>query len=83
MCLDNIFTFNSFQVSCIIYVGAATGGTNTENFLCTLQNNLFNQKYFFVLWVWWVFVLGVSILGFVYRLGTLVSPDFAKYNFFS
>ena len=77
--LDIRFTLNStFQVSCIIYVGAATGGTNTENFLCTLQNNLFNQKYFFVLWVWWVFVLAVSFLGFVYRLATLVSPDFAK-----
>merc|ERR1719291_47743 len=53
------------EVSCLINWGAPTGGTNTENFLCTLQNNLFNQKFFFVLWCW---------------LTRVVSPDFAKYS---
>ena len=53
----------SFQVSCLINYGGEAGGIDTESFLCTLQNNLFNQKYFFLLWIWWVTVLAVSFLG--------------------
>ena len=32
--------------------GATTGALDRSNFLCILGNNLFNQKYFFVLWLW-------------------------------
>ena len=40
------------QVSCSIQIGASTGGVDKSNFLCILGNNLFNQKYFLILWVW-------------------------------
>jgi len=67
------------EVSCSIHVGATTGGVDRSNFLCILGNNLFNQKYFFVLWVWWVFLLIVTTLGLFYRLTRILVPSFSRY----
>ena len=39
------------QVSCYIRIGATTGGIDASNYLCILNNNIFNQKYFLVLWM--------------------------------
>ena len=66
------------QVSCSIQIGASTGGVDKSNFLCILGNNLFNQKYFLILWVWWVFLLLVAILGLVYRVARILVPDFSR-----
>ena len=66
------------QVSCSIQIGASTGGVDKSNFLCILGNNLFNQKYFFVLWVWWTFLLLVCLLGFIYRLARILVPGFSR-----
>ena len=30
-------------------------------------NNLFNQKYFFVLWLWWIFLMLITMVGILYR----------------
>ena len=66
------------QVSCSIQIGASTGGVDKSNFLCILGNNLFNQKYFLILWVWWVFLLVVAILGLIYRVARILVPDFSR-----
>jgi len=67
------------EVSCSINLGSATGSLDSTNFLCILQNNIFNQKYFFVLWIWWIIVLMLSIIGVIYRIArvTLVSFSLA------
>ena len=67
------------QVSCSIQIGASTGGVDKSNFLCILGNNLFNQKYFLILWVWWVFLLVVAVLGLIYRVTRILVPDFSRY----
>ena len=69
------------QVSCSIQIGASTGGVDKSNFLCILGNNLFNQKYFLILWVWWVFLLVVAILGLFYRVARILVPDFSRFAF--
>ena len=69
------------QVSCSIQIGASTGGVDKSNFLCILGNNLFNQKYFLILWVWWVFLLLVAILGLVYRVARILVPDFSRLGY--
>ena len=68
------------QVSCSIQIGASTGGVDKSNFLCILGNNLFNQKYFLILWVWWVFLLVVAILGLIYRVARILVPDFSRFD---
>jgi len=67
------------EVSCSIQIGASTGGVDKSNFLCILGNNLFNQKYFLILWVWWVFLLVVAILGLIYRVARILVPDFSRW----
>jgi len=66
------------EVSCSIQIGASTGGVDKSNFLCILGNNLFNQKYFLILWVWWVFLMLVSLLGLFYRLARILVPEFSR-----
>ena len=71
------------QVSCSIQIGASTGGVDKSNFLCILGNNLFNQKYFLILWVWWVFLLVVAVLGLIYRVTRILVPDFSRFPYLS
>ena len=66
------------KVSCNINVGSPTGSLDRSNFLCILQNNLFNQKYFFVLWIWWMFLLGVTVLGVTYRVTRILLKPFSR-----
>ena len=49
-----------------------------SNFLCILGNNLFNQKYFLVLWLWWFALIGVSVLGLIYRFARIMIPDLSR-----
>ena len=66
------------EVSCFIKIGATTGAIDRSNYLCILSNNLFNQKYFLVLWLWWMFLVCVSILGLIYRLARINVPDLSR-----
>merc|ERR1719342_591688 len=50
------------EVACYIRIGATTGAIDRSNYLCILNNNIFNQKYFLVLWLWWFFLVAVSII---------------------
>jgi len=66
------------EVACTLRYGATTGALDRSNFLCILGNNLFNQKYFFVLWLWWAFLLLFSALGVVYRAARMTVPGFSR-----
>ena len=67
------------EVACNIHVGALTGGLDRTNFLCILGNNLFNQKYFFVLWLWWIFLLFITLIGILYRSSRIALPGLSRY----
>jgi len=67
------------EVACNINIGSTTGAIDRTNFLCILGNNLFNQKYFFMLWLWWVFLLFISFFGIFYRLGRILIPGFSRH----
>jgi len=66
------------EVACYITVGATTGGDDVHNYLCILSNNIFNQKYFLIIWIWWVALLFVSVLGLVYRAAKMFVPGLSR-----
>jgi len=66
------------EVACYITIGASTGGKDQSNYLCILSNNLFNQKYFLVVWLWWVCLIIVSVFGMVYRVARMSMPDLSR-----
>jgi len=66
------------EVACYIRIGATTGAIDRSNYLCILSNNLFNQKYFLVLWLWWFFLIAVSIVGLIYRFARIMIPDLSR-----
>merc|ERR1712083_543830 len=61
------------EVACYIRIGATTGAIDRSNYLCILNNNIFNQKYFLVLWMWWMFLIGL-----VYRFARMMIPDLSR-----
>jgi len=66
------------EVACYIRIGATTGAIDRSNYLCILSNNLFNQKYFLVLWLWWFFLIAVSVVGILYRFARIMIPDLSR-----
>ena len=66
------------QVGCAFSWGGEEGGQSHTEILCILGNNLFNQKYFFVLWLWWMFLLVISLLGLIFRLLRICVRAFSK-----
>merc|ERR1712038_1539722 len=66
------------EVSCYIRIGATTGGIDASNYLCILNNNIFNQKYFLVLWMWWMVLIGFSVIGLIYRFARMMIPDLSR-----
>jgi len=66
------------EVACYIRIGATTGSIDRSNYLCILSNNLFNQKYFLVLWLWWLGLAVISIIGLIYRFARMMVPDLSR-----
>jgi len=66
------------EVACYIRIGATTGAIDRSNYLCILSNNLFNQKYFLALWLWWFALIGISTLGLIYRAARIMIPDLSR-----
>jgi hypothetical protein len=63
------------EVSCSISIGSVTGSIDTQNILCLLTFNVFNQYYFLVLWWWWYVLIIISAFGLVYRsVQMMVAP---------
>ena len=65
-------------MACTLRYGASTGALDRTNFLCILGNNLFNQKYFLVLWCWWALLLALSVLMLIYRFARITVPEFSR-----
>ena len=66
-------------MACTLRYGASTGALDRSNFLCILGNNLFNQKYFFVLWLWWIFLMLITMVGILYRWSRIAMPGLSRY----
>jgi len=66
------------EVACYIRIGATTGSIDRSNYLCILSNNLFNQKYFLVLWLWWLAIAIISVMGIIYRMARIAVPDLSR-----
>jgi hypothetical protein len=66
------------EVACYIRIGATTGSIDRSNYLCILSNNLFNQKYFLALWLWWLALAIISVIGIIYRLARIAVPDLSR-----
>jgi len=66
------------EVACYIRIGATTGAIDRANYLCILSNNLFNQKYFLVLWLWWSALICLSTMGLLYRVARIAVPDISR-----
>jgi len=66
------------EVACYIRIGATTGGIDRNNYLCILSNNLFNQRYFLILWLWWLSLAVLSVIGLIYRLARIMIPDLSR-----
>ena len=67
------------EVNCKFTVNSPTGHVNETNFLCILTNNLFNRFFFFILWIYWILISWLSIIGIFYRLVRFCSPSVSKY----
>jgi len=64
------------EVSCDVSIGGASGGIDNKNTICILSNNMFNQYYFLILWVWWCFLLVISGFYILYDLMKFTVPAF-------
>jgi len=69
------------EVSCTVPTGGATGHIDKPNTLCILSNNMFNQYYFLILWVWWCVLLVISGFYILYDLMKLTVPAFTNNSF--
>jgi hypothetical protein len=68
-------------VSCSVKYGSIIQEADKKNNICILSNNIFNQHYFFLLWIWWVFLITISIVGLIYRVARIVMPGFSALVF--
>jgi hypothetical protein len=68
-------------VSCSVKYGSVIQEADKINKICILSNNIFNQHYFFLLCIWWVFLITVSIVGLIYRVARIVMPGFSALMF--
>ena len=66
------------EISCSVSTGAISGGSNKENFVCLLPNNLFYQYYFLILWCWWVALVFVTCAALVYRIAQILIPQLGR-----
>ena len=65
------------EVSCLITSAGINGELEHKNHLCMLSNNMFNQYYFLILWIWWVFLFSLSIVCLIFRLMQFMVPAFS------
>ena len=63
------------EVSCDVSSLGVQTNHDGDHVLCILSNNQFNQYYFLVLWIWWTFLLLISVIGLLYRLVQLSTPS--------
>ena len=59
------------EVSCVIPNVGAAGGGQDLNGMCVLSQNIINEKMYFVLWFWMVFLIMLFPICIVYRVLTI------------
>ena len=70
--VDNIYEFQLFIFfSCTLPTIGAAGGTQEQNGLCILSQNIINQKMYLVLWFWMTFLIILTPICLIYRLVTI------------
>ena len=67
------------EVNCKFTASSVSGHLDEKNFLCILTNNLFNQIFFFVLWIYWAFTICISLIGLLFRILRFNSSYISKY----
>jgi len=65
-------------VNCAFGTFAVTGHKDTESTICILGQNIVNQKIYFVLWLWFMVLFGVSVLVIINRLMCIFVPAFQR-----
>lgn len=60
------------EVSCTIPNIGAAGGEQNHNGLCILSQNIINEKMYFVLWLYLVLLMMISLPYMLFRLSTII-----------
>lgn len=64
------------MTKCTFHRYGPSGDVNRYDALCILPLNIINEKIYFIMWFWFVFLAIVTGLFGVYRLFTLTQPSF-------
>ena len=67
------------EISCSLPDVGAAGGTQMQNGMCVLTQNIINEKIYLIFWFWYVILGNISILFFLYRILTTVFPQLRFY----
>jgi len=59
------------MTKCNFYKYGASGTLQRHDALCVMALNVINEKIYSILWFWYLFVLGATVLGLLWRLLTL------------
>ena len=65
-------------LSCHVVFGNVVGFADQTNTICLLQSNLFNQKFFFLIYWLWLLLLAISILNLLVQITKWISPSFSR-----
>jgi hypothetical protein len=55
-------------------------GNYDSEWLLSISTGKLQQKYFLVLWLWWLVLAVISIIGLVYRLARMFIPPLSRYT---
>lgn len=77
--MDHIFPK---LTSCVIEVQSDQGSaTNSHPFLCVLTLNVFNDKFYLVLWAWFLILMVLTLVQIIFDLIYLSIPAVQRYLF--
>ena len=66
----------SLYKSCTFATAGKAGGTQRDNGLCILSQNIINEKIYLFLWFWWILLFVVGGLRFLFDLAILSTGAF-------
>ena len=54
----------------------AAAGTEIDNGICILSQNILNQKVYLILWFWYILILSVGVAQIVFEAIVIAVPAF-------